>query len=78
MYTHVYLEAMSTRKDQPPVPRSRGAASQPANRFLTVYQEADLEHVADDQQYLAQLGRPPTVYLPDDSQSLLYMRTAFG
>ncbi len=62
---------MSTRKDQPPVPRSRGAASQPANRFLTVYQEADLEHVADDQQYLAQLGRPPTVYLPDNSQSLV-------
>ncbi len=62
---------MSTRKDQLPVPRSRGAAGQPANRFLTVYQEADLEQVADDQQYLAQLGRPPTVYLPDNSQSIV-------
>ncbi len=62
---------MSARKDQPPVPRSRGAASQPANRFLTVYQEADLEHVADDQQYLAQLGRPPTVYFSDNSQSIV-------
>ncbi len=62
---------MPVRKDEPPVPRRRGAASQPANRFLAVYQQADLEHVADDREYLAQLGRPPTVYLPDDSQSIV-------
>jgi DNA repair photolyase len=62
---------MATRKDIPPVPHGRGAASQPANRFITVFQEADLEHVADDQEYLSQLGRPPTVYLPDSSQSIV-------
>ena len=62
---------MSATNDQPPVPRSRGAASQPANRFLTVYQQADLEQVADDQEYLARLARPPTVYLPDDTQSIV-------
>ncbi len=49
----------------------RGAQVQPANRYLSVQLEADLEQVADDQQYLASLGRPPTVYLPDDSQSII-------
>lgn len=70
-YTHVYLCPMSVRKDKAPVPRSRGAVGQPANRFLTIHREADFEQVADDREYLAQLSRPPTVYLPDDSQSIV-------
>ncbi|MEM8944261.1 MAG: PA0069 family radical SAM protein [Planctomycetota bacterium] len=49
----------------------RGAQVQPANRFLAVQQEDDWEHVAEDEEYLASLGRPPTVYLPDDSQSIV-------
>jgi len=54
-----------------PTATGRGAQVQPANRFLAVLQEDDWEHVADDQEYLAELGRPPTVYLPDTSQSIV-------
>ena len=39
--------------------------------YLPVRLEADFEHVADDEEYLAQLGRPPTEYLPDESQSIV-------
>ncbi len=51
--------------------KGRGAAIQPANPYLPVYVEADWEHVAEDVEYLAALGRPPTQYLPDDSQSIV-------
>ena len=51
--------------------KGRGAAIQPANRYLSVHVESDLEHVAEDDDYLAELGRPPTQYLPDDSQSIV-------
>jgi DNA repair photolyase len=33
--------------------------------------EADLEHVAADDEYLAELGRPPTEYFADESQSIV-------
>lgn len=62
---------MPDRQDQLPIVHGRGASCEPANRFLSVHRQADLEHVADDEEYLAQLGRPPTVYLPDDSQSIV-------
>jgi DNA repair photolyase len=62
---------MSEQHHQLPIVHGRGASCQPANRFLSVRQEADLEQVADDEDYLAQLGRPPTVYLPDQSQSIV-------
>ena len=51
--------------------KGRGAAIQPANPYLPVHVEADLEHVAEDDEYLAELGRPPTEYLPDESQSIV-------
>lgn len=51
--------------------KGRGAAIQPANPYLSVHTEADWEHVADDEEYLASLERPPTEYLPDDSQSVI-------
>jgi DNA repair photolyase len=51
--------------------KGRGAAVQPANPFLPVQVETDFEHVADDAEYLAQLGRPPTEYYPDESQSIV-------
>lgn len=56
------------------MPRSikgRGAAIQPANPYLPVHVESDFEHVADDKEYLAQLDRPPTEYLPDESQTII-------
>jgi DNA repair photolyase len=52
-------------------PKGRGAAIQPANRFLSINLENDFEQVADDEDYLKQLGRPPTEYIPDDSQSIV-------
>lgn len=51
--------------------KGRGAHIQPPNRFLAQRVEADFEHVADDEEYLAQLGRPPTEYLPDVSESIV-------
>src|SRR5215212_4362395 len=51
--------------------KGRGAAIQPANPYLSVQLEADLEHVAEDRDYLEQLGRPPTEYFPDESQTIV-------
>ena len=51
--------------------KGRGAAIQPKNPYLPVHVEADLEQVEADEEYLAQLGRPPTEYLPDESQSIV-------
>lgn len=51
--------------------KGRGAQIQPANRFLTQRLEADFEHVAADEVYLATLGRAPTEYLPDTSESIV-------
>jgi DNA repair photolyase len=51
--------------------RGRGAGIQPNNPYLPVHLEADLEHVEGDEEYLEQLGRPPTEYLPDESQSIV-------
>ena len=51
--------------------KGRGAAVQPANSYQPVNLQADLEQVADDEEYLAELGRPPTEYLPDLSQTIV-------
>lgn len=51
--------------------KGRGAAIQPDNPYLPVHVEADFEHVADDAEYLAELGRPPTEYIADESQSIV-------
>src|SRR6476646_2558353 len=51
--------------------KGRGAAIQPANPYLPVHLEADLEQVEPDEEYLEQLGRPPTEYLTDESQSIV-------
>ncbi len=52
-------------------PKGRGAAIQPANPYLATRCEEDLEHVANDEEYLAQPGRPPTEYLTDESKSIV-------
>jgi DNA repair photolyase len=51
--------------------KGRGAAIQPNNPYLPVHIEADLEQVEGDEEYLAQLGRPATEYIPDESQSIV-------
>src|SRR5882757_319330 len=51
--------------------KGRGAAIQPANPYLAVQLESDLEHVEWDDEYLTALDRPPTQYLVDASQSIV-------
>jgi DNA repair photolyase len=51
--------------------KGRGAAVQPGNPYVAVRLESDFEHVESDAEYLAQRGRPPTEYLPDESQSIV-------
>jgi DNA repair photolyase len=62
---------MSREPEQRPIPRGRGAGSQPANPYLNVLQEIDLEHVAEDEEFLAELARPRTRYLVDTSQTIV-------
>lgn len=67
--------ANDAERDTPtaaPAPlRGRGASVQPANPYLAVQQVDDLEHLADDAEYLESRDRPPTVYLDDASQSIV-------
>jgi DNA repair photolyase len=57
--------------DQRPVPRGRGAAVQPDNPYLAAQRVDDLEHVADDPEYLESLERPSTEYLDDASETIV-------
>jgi DNA repair photolyase len=54
-----------------PPPKGRGSPIAPPNRFGGQYEEEDLEHVADDEETLAELSRADTVYIPDDSRSII-------
>ncbi len=54
-----------------PVPRGRGACSNPANRFETTHHELELDQVEDDGDYLDGLSRPETELLPDRSRSVI-------
>lgn len=49
----------------------RGAQTQPANPYLSIQCETDLSDIAEDDELLKQLGRPATVYLPDQSRSIV-------
>jgi DNA repair photolyase len=49
----------------------RGAQIQPVNPYLATRCVDDFEQVAEDEDFLAELRRPPTEYLPDDSQSIV-------
>jgi DNA repair photolyase len=54
-----------------PIPHGRGAGIQTANPYLHVLDELDLEHVADDEEFIADLERPRTRYWVDTSQSIV-------
>jgi DNA repair photolyase len=51
--------------------KGRGAAVQPANPYLRVQTQADLEQIETGDDYLDQFGRPPTEYIADQSQSIV-------
>ncbi len=67
----MYSISMESSNHHPRTAKGRGANGQPANRFLAVRQELDLEQVADDEEFLAHLGKPATTYLPDESQTIV-------
>lgn len=52
-------------------PIGRGAASNPANRFLPVIAEPDYEQLEYDDDFLKELQRPRTVYYDDTSRSVI-------
>ncbi|MCC6491500.1 MAG: PA0069 family radical SAM protein [Pirellulales bacterium] len=54
-----------------PTLHGRGAGIQPDNPYLSTQQVDDFEQVEGDEEFFAALGRPPTVYLDDDSQSIV-------
>jgi DNA repair photolyase len=51
--------------------KGRGAGVQPDNPYLHVQTHADFEQIESDDEYLDQLGRPPTEYIADHSQSVV-------
>jgi DNA repair photolyase len=51
--------------------KGRGAGLQPENPYLRVQTRADFEQIESDDEYLDQLGRPPTEYIADQSQSIV-------
>lgn len=67
----MYSYRMSTSDRHPRTAKGRGANGQPANRFLALHEELDLEQVENDEEFLATLGKPRTVYLPDQSQTIV-------
>ena len=54
-----------------PPPKGRGSPLTPPNRFGGQHEIADLEQVAADEETLAELARADTVYLSDDSRSVI-------
>ncbi|HEY3395982.1 MAG TPA: PA0069 family radical SAM protein [Lacipirellulaceae bacterium] len=51
--------------------KGRGAGVQPDNPYLRVQTHADIEQIESDDEYLDQLGRPPTEYIADQSRSIV-------
>ena len=56
------------RRDKP---IGRGAHINPANRFEKTRLEPDFEQVEYDEEFVAESANPKTVYLPDDSRSIV-------
>lgn len=57
--------------NQRPNIHGRAAAVQPDNPYLRTLQVDDFEQVAEDADYLESLDRPPTIYLDDQSQTIV-------
>lgn len=48
-----------------------GAQIDPPNRFERTHREADLDQVAEDEEYLSGLDSHPVEYLADESRSII-------
>ncbi|MCX7399185.1 MAG: PA0069 family radical SAM protein [Planctomycetales bacterium] len=53
------------------VPIGRGAADNPANRFLPILVEADYEQMEFDDDFRSELERPRTMYFDDTSRTII-------
>jgi DNA repair photolyase len=60
-----------SKNEQPPLAKGRGVPGSPRNRFERTHREADLEQVEEDEEYLESLKKVPTVYIPDQSRSVV-------
>jgi len=63
-------------ESQNPIAKGRGAGSNPGNRFESHHFAYDLQDVADDEEYLASLGRPRTEFLPDRTRAIVVDNTS--
>lgn len=57
--------------DNPPKPVGRGSGLRPPNRFGEIHSELEFDHVEHDTEYLAALSKVPTIYLADDSRTIV-------
>src|SRR5687768_17409491 len=55
----------------PLVPKGRGTALRPPNRFESSWVAADYEQVEDPAELATEAGRTPTTYLSDATQSIV-------
>ena len=67
----MYIYGMSEPNSYPVAGKGRGADGHPANRFLQIHQELDLEHLTEEDDYLSSVSKPRTEYLPDSSQTIV-------
>jgi DNA repair photolyase len=54
-----------------PTPKGRGSSLNPPNRFEKTCHEPDFEQLEHDQDFLDELRRPETEYLPDTSKTIV-------
>lgn len=54
-----------------PIPKGRGTPLKPPNRFEKMVVEDDWEQLEYDEDHLAAAQHVPTVYLPDNSKSII-------
>ncbi len=54
-----------------PKPKGRGSSINPPNRFEKTHHEPDFEQLEHDNEFLEELQRPETEYLPDNSKSVV-------
>jgi DNA repair photolyase len=54
-----------------PIPKGRGSAINPPNRFGVPHYEVDFDHLEHDEEFLRQLNKPSTEYFSDNSKTVV-------
>jgi hypothetical protein len=71
LINHPVVLKVCSMTDRRPVPKGRGTALNPQNRFDSFARIDDFEQVERDEEYLQRLQSVPTEYLPDTSKSII-------